>query len=202
MKKFIAFRILVITLITVIGITSCSKDDETNKSVTQNAKVSTYLKSFYTKNYQLGKSVDTKIVKETSVLSKSTDVDNLVITEVFVGDDTRARGYVITDKSTDAFLYFIDVDRIDYKLTTVKIDVNETKVFNNIEDLDKYTSTNEFDLIKIAEQVNSGILQGNKFWGSGGWHNVGGCDEGWQTISCSHYMFWIVVDVEYNEVRC
>jgi hypothetical protein len=45
-------------------------------------------------------------------------------------------------------------------------------------------------------------LEGGKFWGSGEWHNVGGCDNGWQTISSSHYAFWMVVDVEYNEVPC
>ena len=45
-------------------------------------------------------------------------------------------------------------------------------------------------------------IEGGKFWGEGGWHNVGGCNEGFQTISNSHYMFWMVVEVEYNEVAC
>lgn len=153
MKKFIAFRILAIALIAIIGITSCSKEDETTKSVSDNAKVSTYLKSFYKTNCQLGKSVETKIMKETSALSRTAEMENVLITEVFVGDDARARGYVITDASTNEFLYFLDVDRVDYELTTVKIDVNDTKIFNDIDEFDNYAITNQLDFIEIAEDI-------------------------------------------------
>ena len=175
MKKFISLRILAITIIATIGITSCSKNDETNDGVNGNAKVSSYLKSFYSKEFQLGKSVDTKMNKTTSAFSKSVEIESVMITEVFVGDETRARGYIITDKSTNEFLYFLDVDRIDYKLTTVKIDVNDTEVYQNIDELDKYISTNQLDFIKIAEDlVISPDLVASKFWGSS-W-SQGPCD--------------------------
>jgi hypothetical protein len=190
MKKFISLRTLAITLIAAIGITSCSKNDETNAGLNGNAKVSSYLKSFYSKDFQLGKSVDTKFTKPTSELSKSTEVENLVVTEVFVGEDDRARGYVISDKSTNEFLYFIDVDRIDYKLTSVKIDLNDTMLFNNIDELDKYVSTNEFDLIKVAEQINTGILQNYKFWGWGDWQ-YSACIGGVKNAIRIYHVFWL-----------
>lgn len=167
MKTFKNGILLLLILFSISCIvTSCSKEDETNKSVTANSKVSNYLKSFYPTNFQLGKSVVTKIQKKSSDLSKSIEVVSVVITEVFVGDDTRARGYVITDKSTNEFLYFLDVDRIDNKLTTVKVDVNDTETFKNIDELDKYLDTNQLDFIKIAEDVVvNPNFDYNKFFG-------------------------------------
>lgn len=195
MKKFIAFRILAITLIATILITSCSKDDETNKSVNENAKVSTYLKSFYATNYQLGKSVEANPKSNSSSLNRSTEVENLIITEVFVGDATIARGYIITDKDTNDFLYFIDVDRVNFKLTSVKVDANDTKIFNNINDLDKYLSTDELDYIKIAEDYSDGInsVEGRRFWGSA--YSQGECDPatGLAQLFEDYYVFGIRV---------
>lgn len=168
MKKLISLRLLAITIIAAIGITSCSKDDETNKNIGENTKVSSYLKSFYSKNFALGKSVDSKVVKESSLQSKSEEVEDVVVTEVLVGNDTRARGYVITSKTTNAFIYFVDVDRIDYKMTAVDIEKNNVQVMNNIEELDKYMATNEFDIIKVTQEY---IVEQNSnetkrpFWG-------------------------------------
>lgn len=204
MKKIIVFRVLAIALVASIGIISCSKNDETKENIIGNSKVSCYLKSFYNTKYQLGKSIDTKLKKESqnSSLSKSIEVEDFIVTEVLVGEDTRARGYVVTRKSDNQFIYFIDVDRIDYKMTTVKVDVNETMIFNNIDELDKYISTNEFDLIKVAEQVNAGIIENNKFWGSGGTK----CNDRYQSTSYDgtswcmtycytpYYVFWIDVN--------
>jgi hypothetical protein len=164
------FSLLVLFIGTSL-ITSCSNDNETNISVSENAKISNYLKSFYLTNYKLGKSVETNPKSISSDLNRSTEVENLVITEVFVGDATTARGYIITDKNTNDFLYFIDVDRVNFTLTSVKIDVNDTKIFNGIDELDKYLSTDEFDYIKIAEDYvpedESNVLGRRRFWGTG-----------------------------------
>lgn len=133
-------------------LTSCSKEDETKQNISENAKVSSFLKSFYSKNFEFGKSANSKILKQ-SANSKTVEYSDIVITEVFVGDDNRARGYVITSKDNNVFLYFVDVDRIDYKLTQLDVAVNEKKVFENIEQIDKYTSTNEFDFIKVTQEL-------------------------------------------------
>jgi len=176
---------------------SCSKENETNQNVSENAKVSTYLKSFYKTNYVLGKSVETKVNIENASLARTTELENYIITEVFIGDDIRARDYVITDKNNNDFLYFIDVDRVSLKLTSVKIDSSETMLFNNINEFDKYISTNKLDYIKIAEDLNNDpSLETGKFWGSQlSWGSCGpntdgsaGCFRGEYS---TYYVFWI-----------
>ena len=197
MKKFIAFRILAITLIATFLITSCSKDDGTDASVSENAKVSTYLKSFYSTSYQLGKSVEANPKSNSSSLNRSTEVENLIITEVFVGDATTARGYIITDKDTNDFLYFIDVDRVNFKLTSVKVDINDTKIFNDINELDKYLSTDELDYIKIAEDYSDGInsVEERRFWGWGPMFG-GPCVDGIRTMFHTYYVLGVGVDTD------
>ena len=151
---------LLVLFMGAIIITSCSKENDTNKNVSQNAKVSAFLKSYYSKDFELGESIKTKIKRKANPLAKSEEVEDVKITEVLVGDDIRARGYVITDKTTNVFLYFVDVDRIDYKMTTIDIDINDVTVLKDINEMDKYISSNEFDLIKVSQdyllELNSG----------------------------------------------
>lgn len=130
---------------------SCSKSDKSIAVENSNKKVSTFLKSFYKENSELGSPLEIKSKVETNVFNRTAELESYLITEVFVGNDTRARGYLITEKSTNEFIFFIDVDRINYKLTSVKVETNETKYFNEINELEKYLSTNEFDFIKILE---------------------------------------------------
>lgn len=157
-----AFFFLFVLFIGTSLITSCSKDDGTDASVSENAKVSSYLKSFYSKDFQLGKSIESKVIKPTStassIASKSVEYEDLVLTEVFVANEERARGYILTNKTTNVFLYFVDVDRTDYKMTKVDIQANETQVLENIEQLDKYIATNQFDLIKVTQDLKDGIM--------------------------------------------
>ena len=183
-------------------ITSCSKENETDQNVGENAKIATYLKSFYKANYELGKSVETKAKGENADLSRGTDFENYTITEVFVGNDERARGYVITDRDNSDFLYFIDVDRVDYKLTTISIESNESKTFENINDLDKYLSTDELDYIKIAEDLNQGEPQSNKFWGWGDWQ-YSSCVGGVKNAIRVYHVIWLSAGYQtQNSIPC
>ena len=188
------FSLLVLFLGTSL-VTSCSKDDETNSNVIENAKVSSYLETFYSTNFQFGKSVETNPKSNSTLLNRSTEVENLVITEVFVGNASTARGYVITDKNTNDFLYFIDVNRVDFKLTTYKVDVNDTKIFNDIDALDKYLSTDEFDYIKIAEDYVAEQSAERRFWGWGPMFG-GPCVGGVRTMYHTYYVFGIGVDTD------
>lgn len=142
---------LIALFVTVSIFVSCSNDNESPVNESSNKKVDSFLKSFYNQNSGLGKSVEMKSTSNSNALNKTAELQNYLITEVFVGDNTRARGYIITEKSSNNFVFFIDVDRIDYKLTTVKIETNETKYFNEINELEKYLITNEFDFIKVIE---------------------------------------------------
>lgn len=142
---------LIALFVSATMLVSCSNDSETMTNETTNKNVETFLKSFYKQNSELGKAVDIKSKSETNALNRTIEMQSYLITEVFVGEDTRARGYIITEKSTNNFVFFLDVDRINYKLTTVKVESNETKHFNEINELDKYLSTDEFDFIKVIE---------------------------------------------------
>lgn len=153
-----SFFSLLVLFIATSFIISCSKDEQTSSSVSENAKVSNYLKSFYKNDFKLGKSIESKVIKPTSVVSKTVEYENLVVTEVFVANEERARGYVLTNKETNVFLYFVDVDRTDYKMTKVDIDANQTQVLENIEQLDKYITTNQFDLIKVTQDLKDGVM--------------------------------------------
>ena len=169
MKNLKIYSLLsLVLLFVVITLVGCTKEDNSSSNATESAKVSNYLKSFYKKDFKLGKSVDSKLPREINSLQRTIDFEDISITEVFVGNDTRARGYIITDKITNDFLYFIDVNRVDFELTSVKIDANETKTFNDINELDKYLSTDELDYIKIVEDFNNDpSLERRRFWGSG-----------------------------------
>ena len=164
---------------------SCSDDNETINNDSSNKNVELFLNSFYKKDFKLGKSVVTKSKRPLSKLSKTVDFENYVVTEVLVGKDTRARGYIISDKNTENLIYFLDVDRIEYKITAVELEINETKIFYDINELDKYLSTDEFDLIKIIEdpefeQPEDGIISFGKRYTYGAQFqgNDGNCYQG------------------------
>jgi hypothetical protein len=147
----LALYSLIALFVSASILVSCSNDNDTTTNETSNKNVETFLKSFYKQKSELGKPIEIKSKKETSTLNRTVEMQSYLITEVFVGEDTRARGYIITEKSTNDFIFFLDVDRIDYKLTTVKFETNETKQFNEINELEKYLSTDEFDFIKVIE---------------------------------------------------
>ncbi|OYU81715.1 MAG: hypothetical protein CFE23_02185 [Flavobacterium sp. BFFFF1] len=179
-----------VIIISVSVITSCSKQDDALMS--QNTKVDNYLKQFYGKNIQLGTSLETKFDLPNLSTARSVESENIIITEVFVGNDSRARGYVISDKETNDFIYFIDVNRVDYKLTTYKVETDDTIVFDDINQLEKYLNTDELDYIKIAEDYNSGQSAERRFWG---WQKWVDCDKatGMGTVMETYYVFGVGV---------
>lgn len=184
------FLLMVLTTTSII-ISSCSKEQETNNDITQNAKISSYLKSFYNQKTMHGTSVEASVKMMSSSTAKSEEFGDIVITEVFVGDDTRARGYVITSKETNVFLYFVDVDRVEYKMTSVDIVANQTLIFNDINELEKYSSTNELDFIKITQDlINQGGQDGTL---SRIRYSLGACGNGVRGVYQAHYFLGIRV---------
>lgn len=186
-KLFIFIILLSITSL----ITSCTKESENNS--TENAKVAPFLKSFYKKDFRLGQAVNTKEVNAISATSRTTEIDSLVVTEVFVGEDTRARGYVITSKTTNVFLYFVDIDRIDYKMTKVDIVANDIVTFEDIEQMDNYISTNQFDFIKVAQDVLIGNGQAGNL--SRIRYSYGACRDGW----CGVYQATFFLGIQWTD---
>ena len=85
----------------------------------------------------------------------------------------------------------------------MKIDVNDTKVFDNIDELDKYVSTDQLDFIKIAEEYNANPeFAERRFWG---WTkdtdlNWSDCTpDGVQYATAVYHVFW--VETAITEVR-
>lgn len=172
-----------------------------------NAKVAAYLKSFYKTDYHTGKSVETRILNSNiSVNARTIEYEDVILEEIFIGDEERARGYVVTDKYSNEFLYFVDVDRIDFKLTAYDATVNQTIIKENIHLIQEWAESNKLDFVKLFDDYNQAMSSGNqerrRFWGWTEWTKVGGCDEGWQTVMRKHYILGVRDDIEYNEVRC
>ena len=156
---------LSISFLFLLVVTGCSKDENSNS---ESAKINNYLSRFYKKDFHIGNSVETAVVKSPALSlagttqAKSEDYEGIKLTEVFVGEDERARGYIVTDKDTNEFLYFADVDRENFKLTKVDINANLTQELENIQQLDVYNATNQLDLIKIIQELKTGNLQNDE----------------------------------------
>ena len=156
---------------------SCSDDNETITNEATNKNVDSFLKSFYSKDYVFGQSAKVNSNSQISAMARTASLEEVELTEVFVNNETIARGYIITDKNTGEFLYFIDVDRDTYTLTSLDVKNSEQKTFNNIDEIYNYFSTNEFDFIEIAldNDSNTEIAGRRRFWGSQ--YNQGDCGE-------------------------
>lgn len=167
---------LIALFVSATMLVSCSEDNETMVNETTNKNVDSFLKTFYSKDYSLGSSAKVNPNSQLSALARTTTFEEMEVTEVFVSNEIYARGYIITDKNTGEFLYFIDVDRDTYILTSLDVKNSEQKTFNNIDDIYNYFSTDEFDFIEIALNDNSTTNSAErKFWGSS--YSQGPCNE-------------------------
>lgn len=187
---------LIALFVSATMLVSCSEDNETTTNETTN--IDSFLKSFYSKDYSLGTSAKVNPNSQLSSLARTATIEEMEVTEVFVSNETEARGYIITDKNTGEFLYFIDVDRDTYILTSLDVKNSEQKTFNNIDEIYNYFSTDEFDFIEIALDDNSNTdVAGRRFWGSQ--YNQGPCGEageGMAYVYQDYYVFGIRVKHE------
>lgn len=158
--SIIAFVTLFLGVVVFVGCSNedTSVDNDSDFSVLKregiSSEVSIFLDSFYSTDYKFGKQIET-----------SSDNDDYVVTEVVVNEDRSARGYITTEKLSGKFIYFVDVDRVFYKLTAVDIVEDKTEVFNDIDKNINYFDTDEFDFISIVYEANNNTA-GRKFWGS------------------------------------
>lgn len=153
------FFLSILGLFTVVSCTneeSGATESDFSKSsrVGAGTEVIDYLNNFYGQSFHYGDSIQT-----------SDDLIDYLVTEVVLDADTRARGYVATDIATNKFLYFIDVDRVNFELFTDDILQNEKNLFEHIDRLSDYESTNEFDFIFINTHNNNNSSNSGRFWG-------------------------------------
>lgn len=160
----------------------------------ESSQVTNYLTNFYnTTRSNITYGVDIETVD---------DNVTVVITEIIVGSDLRARGYVATEKNTGDFLYFVDVDRNNFVLTANDIVNNKQDVINDIDKNSDYLNYDEFDFIKVVNDANNNVIQRRKFWGKG----KTTCREAYQGLDIAtgtelcitlcqtpYYVFWMNV---------
>lgn len=189
---------LIVLFVSASMFVSCSEDNETTTNETTNKNVDSFLKSFYSKDYVFGQSAKINPNSQISAIARTASLEEVELTEVFVDNETKARGYIITDKNTGEFLYFIDVDRDTYILTSLDVKNSEQRTFNNIDDIYNYFSTDEFDFIEIALDDNNstGTTTDRRFWGSQ--ISYGAPFEGidgncYQGVYSTYYVFGIAV---------
>jgi len=121
-----------VALMLVMG---CSKESQSNSEV-KSPTADAFLKKFYKTDFDYGNASPLRFRKAMSATSRGeVTYEDLVITEIIVGDDTRARGYMVTGKTTNEFLYFVDVDRDLMKMLTYDVKINETKELKDIDQL-------------------------------------------------------------------
>ncbi|MDZ7846424.1 MAG: hypothetical protein U5L96_06475 [Owenweeksia sp.] len=104
---------------------------------------------------------------------------------------TEPRGYLAIDSISGELLYFVDVDRVNYELTTEEIQIDLVSHYDNIDEFEEWESTDEFDFIQIINDYGGDIPQGRKFWGWSDWENNHPCNNGFVTQTRQHYAFWV-----------
>lgn len=172
---------------------SCSKENsqlehqQPKKYKTTN-EVQAYLLNFYGDGYLFGDSVST------------TDKNGItyIVKEVIV--DGEGRGYYASDQ-TGSVQYFADVNRTNYVLTIKDFQAGLEEEFTNINAHGEYTSTDEFDFIKIIQDIESGQSEKRRFWGWSDW-TYGPCNNGFQTATRTHYVFWVKNTNDADIVPC
>lgn len=187
-------------LLVMLGIIAgCSRDEQPETAEKPNA--TTYVKSFYNTDFSYGRTAGTEAQKPASSVAKTAKAEDYSVTEIIVGNQKEARGYIITDKLKGRELYFVDVNRATKKMTIVELETKETISVNNIDKLDEYKETNGFDFIKIAEDAVSEKAwgKGRKFWGWGPTMHDGPCINGEKIIYRIYYVFWLDVGIRKPE---
>ena len=140
---------LIVLFVSASMFVSCSEDNETTTNETTNKNVDSFLKSFYSKDYVFGQSAKINPNSQISAIARTASLEEVELTEVFVDNETKARGYIITDKNTGEFLYFIDVDRDTYILTSLDVKNSEQRTFNNIDDIYNYFSSFKVRCLRV-----------------------------------------------------
>lgn len=175
MKKIkLSFVALAILALGTFVFTSCSDDGstETPDNSMSNYRITNenaFIDEFYSTSWRTGVSASVR-----------DSLNTYVVTEIIVGSDTKARGYLVKDYNTGDLLYFADVDRIGYVMKTVDLITEEWETITDIDRHPDYSLTDGFDIIKIIDDGNYGyVTYGYYTYGACAPNNVGGgCSAG------------------------
>ena len=148
MKKINYLFLLIALFVSANVFVSCSSDNEVIATQGAGADVNAFLKSFYGQEVRFGKSVNVPVAGN-SAFSRSASGGGYTVTEVFVGAETVARAYDVTDRTTKAALFFVDIDRTSYVARVVDPNTAQTTTLTNINRSPNYLSSHGLDLITV-----------------------------------------------------
>ena len=69
------------------------------------------------------------------------------------------RVVTITENATKELLYFVDVDRTAFEAKVVDFTLNTTTVYEDIDELDDYYSTDGFDFLRLLKILYTILLK-------------------------------------------
>ena len=171
---------------------SCSSESENIQEQSIDQKTDSFLKKFYSNDYQLGKT-KTSAKNLNGYQQRTTQIEDYSITEVFVGNDEIARGYLFENLQTNEIESFVDVDRINFTLTSVDLDNYQVEIQNAINQMPEYFLTDAFDLIKVInDPIYIDPISNDPQPVTLGWHyEYGACGNGFRGVYRAYYLFGI-----------
>ncbi|KGO80229.1 hypothetical protein Q763_11255 [Flavobacterium beibuense F44-8] len=90
-------------------------------------------------------------INTTSFL-KSTTVDEYYLTEVFLGENNRPLGYMVSLTASDDALYFMNIEETTFEVTTFDEERQSVRRFADLEGFNKYYDGDDFDPIRVIEE--------------------------------------------------
>lgn len=128
-----------------------------------------------------------------------------VVTEVTRNGDLKARGYLVTEKNTDKFRYFVDVNRTNFEMFVYDANDAISETFTGINLNSLYANTGDYDLLYMAFTASPSGKR--RFWGRGTqdcyWDNVPSTDGVCRKMKmCAnpYYMLWFNLNPGYYPV--
>lgn len=140
--------------------------------------ISIFLDNYYSKGYNLGKSIETKANNE-----------KIIVSEVLNKKSGMINGYIAVNKESNEMLYFVDYLRDTQEIKAIDFKNSKTDIVNLKKD-NNFEKFMKIDLINEIRKINNNPDSVMKFWGT----SCGGSfelEEGSCYKTCCYYIFWM-----------
>lgn len=192
--KFIALAILVFGTFIFTGCSDEGSIESPDNSML-NYRITNenaFIDEFYSTSWRTGVSASVR-----------DSLNTYVVTEIIVGSDTRARGYLVKDGAAKGdLLYLADVDRTGYVIKTVNLITEEWETITDIDKHPDYSISDKFDFIKIVDdgdyenQANGRPMFGSVIEPGACGPNTDGSPGCFRGFYVKKYFFWILASNE------
>jgi len=174
--------------------TACSVDNENIEEEAVNGNLDSYLKAINSNNYRPGIKVNIPSSPQNSseMEGETVEIDGYTVTEVFIGDEERASGYLFESSQTEG-RSFVSVNRDRFTVTVVNMVTSEEVVHHEVNELPQYNLTDQFDVIKVIRNPTlPDPITGDPKVVSQGWrYSYGNCKNGVRGVYRAYYFLGI-----------